>query len=73
MIAFAVFILYWLKFFFLNVCIQMCNQALHSKAIKAVVGSYLNGFSKESLDEILNKFSSDLGVLDVDLVKNINY
>jgi len=46
MIAFAVFILFWLKYFFLNLCIQISNQALYNKAIKAVLGSYLNAFNK---------------------------
>lgn len=52
---------------------QMSNKALFRAALKAVFASSLGSFNSETSGNVLDKFSVDLGVLDVSLITNVNY
>ena len=64
------FIFMWLRVFFFNLCIQMSNQQLFKRALINLMYSSLKSFKGEGSGDTLDKFSIDLGVLDVDLTNN---
>ena len=47
------------------------NKKLHKDMIESIAGSLLSYFDVNEVGTVLNKFSNDLGVLDISLPKKI--
>jgi hypothetical protein len=61
-------ILHFIRVFWLNLALQCSNLYLHNKSIKKVLGAKVLELDKMGTKNILDKFSVDLGLLDIGLL-----
>ncbi len=67
-----IFIFQVIREFLLNLTLQLANKALHEEALSHIFNSSVIELDKLGSKGILDKFSTDLGVLDVGIFDNLS-
>ncbi len=67
-----IFIFQVIREFLLNLTLQLANKALHEEALAHIFNSSVIELDKLGSKGILDKFSTDLGVLDVGIFDNLS-
>ena len=65
------FIILFFRTLLLNYCVLIANRAIHKKMIHSVVRSPCSYFDITASGTLNNRFSSDLGILDHNLVSSM--
>lgn len=66
------FICHLIRTFLLNLTIQLANSALHEKALSHLFRANILELDNLGTKGILDKFSTDLGLLDVGILQNLS-
>jgi hypothetical protein len=71
-VAVSIFILLFIRSFFLNWCIQNSNKKIFKDALDALVFASMDSYKFQSSGSALDKVSQDIGMLDSNLAANID-
>lgn len=68
----SIFICHIIRTFLLNLTIQLANSAIHEKALNHLFRANILELDNLGTKGILDKFSTDLGLLDVGLLQGLS-